>query len=546
MKKTTFRYISPEKLSSVAIAGTFNSWNGDRDFLEEIEPGYWYISLEIPKGRHLYKFVLNDEAWILDPDNPSISEDGQNNSSITITEEGEALIRTLDISDENPGYMYRHFEAIHSPEWLQSSIIYQLHLRAFCRGGFQELSDKIAYLKSLGVNALWLMPFQPVGELRRIGRYGDPYAIKDYYAIDPEFGNEWDLKNLVDKLHENHIRVIMDIPVNRGSFDHILTKTNPEFFTRDKNGTIIYEVPNRDYFAGLNFANKNMRAYFIDALTYWVSKYNVDGFRLDDSDLAPHDFLADIKSSLKRVKDDIVLISQSYDEYHHIDSCDLTYEGGIRMAIKDMALGKISQKQFIQTYLSYKYSFPKNALRMRWLEEKEQPRAREYFGEKLVFPATAILLTLEGVPMLMMGEEFNEKTYKNWTSLFNEFYLDWNSFDEAMFEHTRFLCHFRTNNPAFWKGDIAFVETPGYPLLAFKRTFQNQSFLVAANLSDKPLTIPLPQLVPSSHKLKELPEKIASPYLQVSQSPGNDYSLAPFQTKICRLLPNDESFSYRH
>lgn len=472
-------------VNSVAVAGTFNHWNGNRNYMNQMEDGTgWETEFAISKGRHLYKLVVNGEEWIVDPSNPSISEDAQNNSAITVTEQGDVLIRTSEISKDNPGYMYGNFTALPSPDWLKQSVIYELHLRAFTDNGFRGLAEKLDYFKEMGINTLWLMPFNEVGHVRRIGKYGDPYAVKDFYSIDPQFGTKDDLLLFMRKAHENGIRVILDWVLNRTSVDHILIESHPEYFTHNEQGQIYYEVPNREYFAGLEFSNRDMRKYVIEAMKYWITEFDFDGIRLDDSDITPYDFLTEIKQALQEVKADLILISQSYDEYHHLESCDLTYNGNPRVLVGQMIDGTITQTDFITIYNSYKYSFPKDALRMNWLEDKEQSRICEYVGVEYAGPAASILLTLEGVPLIMMGQEFNENTMATWASLFDEYRLNWDSFDRGIFEHYKFLIQLRTNEPALWKGELEFIHNSENRVLSYIRQHESVKFLVVVNLSE--------------------------------------------------------------
>ncbi|MFC5529526.1 alpha-amylase family glycosyl hydrolase [Cohnella yongneupensis] len=489
-KGVRFVYYTDNPVNSVALAGTFNNWNGDRNYMNRMEDAIgWEIELPILKGKHLYKFVVNGEEWIVDPLNPSISEDAQNNSAITVTEDGDVLIRTNEISKNHPGYMYENFTALSSPEWIKKSVIYELHLRAYTETGFRGLSDKINYFKELGINTLWLMPFNEVGHERRIGKYGDPYAVKDFYSIDPEFGTKDDLLLFMRKAHENGIRVILDWVLNRTSSDHILTGSHPEYFTHNEQGQIYYDVPYRDYFAGLEFSSRDMRKYVIEAMKYWITEFDFDGIRLDDSDITPYDFLTEIKQALQEVKPDLILISQSYDEYHHIESCDLTYSGNPRILIRQMIDRTITQADFITIYNSYKYSFPKHALRMNWLEDKEQSRICEYLGVEHAGPAASILLTLEGVPLIMMGQEFNENTMETWTSLFDEYKLGWDSFDTRMFDHYKFLIHLRTNELAFWAGELEFIRNSKNMVLSYIRQHEDVKFLIIVNLSEDPALV---------------------------------------------------------
>ncbi|WP_419874227.1 alpha-amylase family glycosyl hydrolase [Candidatus Pristimantibacillus sp. PTI5] len=490
-----FFYQADHQAKVISVAGTFNSWDHTKHKMDQKGSNRWELELSLPKGRHLYKIVVDDKEWITDPLNPNISEDGQNNSAITVTENGDVLIRTTDITEHSPGYMYENFQAIESPEWLKKAVIYELHLRAFNDNGFNGLADKMDYLKELGVNTLWIMPFHEVGEEKRIGEYGDPYAVKDYYSIDGSYGKAEELKALIAKAHANGMKVIMDWVMNRGSVDHILTKYHPEYFTRNESNEVYYEVPNRDYFAGLNFNSREMRAYVMKAMAYWIAEFDFDGFRLDDSDITPFDFLSEIRQELHKVKDDIVLISQSYDEYHHLESCNLTYDGSLRLAIKDLADRKITRIDFIRMYNSYKYSFPKGALRMRWLEEKECTRIWAFLGEEVAMPAASILMTVEGVPFIMMGQEFNERTLNTWTSLFEDYQLDWTHFDEKMFRHYKSLIHLRTNHAAFWNGELQFIPHSEEMVLSYIRRNEKEELLIVVNLSGNPLTVSLEESI---------------------------------------------------
>ncbi|AFC29750.1 glycosidase [Paenibacillus mucilaginosus 3016] len=481
-----FVYEAEEDVRCVAVAGTFNSWDAARHRMARRENHTWELELKLPEGRHLYKIVVNDSEWILDPLNPNVSEDGQHNSSITVTEQGDVLIRTSDITEQAPGILYERFHSLDSPEWIRRAVIYQLHISAFTEGGFIGLADKLDYLQQLGVNTLWIMPFQEVGVEKRIGSFGDPYAVRDYYSIDSRFGTSDELQAFIAKAHEYGMRVILDWVMNRGSVDHILTRSHPDYFMRNENNEVYYEVPNRDYFAGLNFENEEMRAYIIEAMTYWVTRFDFDGFRLDDSDITPMNFLAQIRQALLKVKADIALISQSYDEYHHLECCDLTYDGSLRLTIKDLAERKITRDEFVRIYHSYKYSFPKGALRMRWLEEKERSRIWAYAGEPLTKPAASILLTVEGVPSIMMGQEFNERTLDTWTSLFHEYQLDWNRFDEELYAHYKALIHLRTSHAALWEGELEFVGHSEDSVLTYIRRRGNEEFLIVVNVSEKP------------------------------------------------------------
>ncbi len=476
-------------IDSVAVAGTFNSWVGDSAPLTRVGATTWQGTVMANPGRHHYKYVVNGVQWIVDPANPWISEDAQNNSCFTINEFGDVFVRTGALSQQTPGDLYRRRTAVASPQWLSDAVIYQLSVRAF-GATFEGARARLDHLQALGVSVIWLMPVQPVGIEGRIGADGDPYAVRDFMAIDPALGSADELRALIADMHARGMRVVFDWTLNRASCDNVLTQTHPEWFTRDAAGRIYYAVPNRAYFAGFDFTNVDLRAWLLNAMRDWVTGFDLDGLRFDDADITPLDFLGEIRAVLVAVRSDIGLISQSTDELHHLDACDLTYDGGARETMLRVAKGEAGADALRWQWEESTYTFPRGALRMRWLEEKEQGRAFRYFGPELHLAAAAVVLTLDGVPHLMMGQEFNEPRWQDWRSLFDGFALDWDSFDEPTFKHYQALIALRREHAALRQGAVHFVRSGSPSLLVYWRSTAQERMLVAVNLADSECALP--------------------------------------------------------
>jgi glycosidase len=484
-----FTFEGPPGTQSVAVAGTFNSWVGDCAPMTRVGACTWQTTVKAAPGRHHYKFVVNGTDWILDPANPWVSEDAQNSSCFTLNEFGDVFVRTGEASQQTPGDLYRRRTAVASPRWLADGVIYQLSVRAF-GGTFDGVRARLGHLQELGVSIVWMMPVHPIGVQGRIGADGDPYAVRDFGAIDPALGDAAGLRALVADMHARGMRVIYDWTLNRASVDNVLTLTHPEWFTHDASGKLCYLVPNRAYFAGFDFSSKPLRAWLIKAMQDWLVAYDMDGLRFDDADITPLDFLDEIRAALMVARPDIALIAQSTDELHHLDACDLTYDGGARETMLRIARGEASADAVRWQWEESTYTFPRGALRMRWLEEKEQGRAFRYFGPELHLAAAAVVFTLDGVPHLMMGQEFNEPRWQNWTSLFDGFALDWNSFDRPTFDHYRNLIALRGALAALRQGAVHFVRSGEPGLLMYWRSTPQQRILVAVNLTDAPCALP--------------------------------------------------------
>jgi glycosidase len=91
----------------------------------------------------------------------------------------------------------------------------------------------------------------------------------------------------------------------------------------------------------------------------------------------------------------------------------------------------------------------------------------------------------------MMGQEFNESTLETWASLFDEYKLNWDKFDTDMFEHYKFLIQLRTNNPAFWMGELTFIRNSEELVLSYSRHYEDSKYLIIVNLSKDALFVQL-------------------------------------------------------
>src|SRR5438874_2117192 len=113
--------------------------------------------------------------------------------------------------------------ACSSPAWLRDGVVYEIFPRNFsAEGNFNGITARLDDLKDLGVNILWLMPIHPIGEKMRKGPYGSPYAVRDYYAINPDYGTEQDLKRLVSEAHKRDLKVIIDLVANHTAWDSVM------------------------------------------------------------------------------------------------------------------------------------------------------------------------------------------------------------------------------------------------------------------------------------------------------------------------------------
>ena len=114
----------------------------------------------------------------------------------------------------------RHLSVMNDPLWYKDAVIYQLHVKSFFDanndgvGDFPGLLQKLDYIASLGVNAIWLLPFYPSP------RRDDGYDIADYRGVHPDYGTLSDFRRVVAGAHERDIRVITELVINHTSDQH--------------------------------------------------------------------------------------------------------------------------------------------------------------------------------------------------------------------------------------------------------------------------------------------------------------------------------------
>ena len=185
--------------------------------------------------------------------------------------------------------MFRKSLARPVRDWVRDGVVYEIYPRAFSpQGNFNGITARLDDLKDLGVTILWLMPIHPIGQEKKKGTIGSPYAVRDYYGINPDYGTKDDLKKLISEAHRRGMKVIIDIVANHTSWDSVLMK-HPEFYKRDAKGNITYPY---DWFdiAALDYRSPELRRYMTDMLKYWVREFDLDGFRCDVAGEVPTDF----------------------------------------------------------------------------------------------------------------------------------------------------------------------------------------------------------------------------------------------------------------
>ncbi|MCI9407429.1 MAG: alpha-glycosidase [Clostridia bacterium] len=225
--------------------------------------------------------------------------------------------------------------------------------KSFAGGDIKGITEKLGYIKGLGLNVLYLTPvFSSVSNHK--------YDINDYYSVDKAFGDKADLKELVRSAHEKGMKVVLDAVFNHCSenlkeFQDVLKNGRKskfyDWFAIKGDSPLEYECfAACRYMPKFNTANPEVREYLLGIATYWIKELDIDGWRLDVSDEVSHEFWRDMRRAVKKLKPDCVLIGENWHDansYLQGDQFDSIMNYAFTKACLDYyAFGKFDAKNF--------------------------------------------------------------------------------------------------------------------------------------------------------------------------------------------------------
>lgn len=389
-----------------------------------------------------------------------------------------------------------------SPDWLRSATIYEIFPRHFSpAGNLAGVTAKLDELKDLGVTVLWTMPIHPIGEKFRKGDFGSPYSIKDYYAIDPNYGTLDDFKKLVDGAHQRGMKVIMDIVANHTAWDSVMM-TNKDFYKQDAPGHVIPPVPEWTDVAGLSYKGEALRKYMTAMLKYWLNEADVDGFRCDVAYMVPTDFWEQARAELAKIKPDIIMLAEASKPELLTNAFDLDYSWPLLASLNDVLLRNAPATKLRQTWEENLKQFPKGSLHLRISDNHDEARAIARFGIQGALAASALMFTLDGVPLLYNGMEVGDATESGDPALFDKLTICWHPKERpALRSIYQNLIKLRRDHPAFRTEQVKWLaNSDAAKIISFTRSDEHEEFLVLINLSNRPVSGSLEKFNAASFK----------------------------------------------
>ena len=464
---------------------------------------YYETTIILPKKRVRYKFFLKDFG-------------------------GESIWYGEDGFDEN-SKTYNYFQmpylceqdVFEIPEWCKDSIVYQIYPQSFCNGDIsndpegvadwdtmpevdtfyggdlQGVIEKIPYLVDLGINTIYFTPIFKAASPHK-------YDTIDYLDIDPSFGDFELFKTMVDKLHQNGIKIILDA---------VFTFCGYEFYAFQdvvKNGKEskyldwfnVYSLPitkkptNYETFVDgiwmlpkIYKKNKEARDYLLKVSKFWIEKGNIDGWRLDTANEVEHDFWKDFRKVVKGVNKNTIIIGEVWhnsspwlrgDEFDSV----MNYKFQLPI-IKFIAEESISVEKFdnLLTKARMNYQDQANYAGFNLLDSHDTERFLSVCKEdKNKLKLAAIFqLTYLGQPMIYYGDEVG-MTGKKDPDCRRPMIWDKSLQDMQIFELYKKLIFIRKNNKALTHGNFRtwFIGN-GSNIYGFKRSYEDKTIAIILN-----------------------------------------------------------------
>jgi len=305
---------------------------------------------------------------------------------------------------------------------LRKAIIYSVFVRNHTQEGtFRALERDLPRLRELGADILWLMPIHPIGEEHRKGTLGSPYAIRDYRAVNPEYGTLEDFRHLVDAIHAQGMKCIIDVVYNHTSPDSVLARDHPSFFFRDAAGKPTHKVADWWDIADLDYTAAPLWDYQIDTLKMWAEI--VDGFRCDVASSVPISFWERARQQVEAVHPGCIWLAESvHPDYvremwekgaYAATDCDLyrafdiTYDYDIWPCFEGVFSGERTLGEYLRLMNLQETVYPGNHIKLRFLENHDQVRFASRVRDNGAFGNwLAFLYFAKGTVLLYSGMEY--------------------------------------------------------------------------------------------------------------------------------------------
>jgi cyclomaltodextrinase / maltogenic alpha-amylase / neopullulanase len=311
--------------------------------------------------------------------------------------------------------------------------------------------------------------------------------VRDFYAINPDYGTTNDFKRLITEAHQRDMKVIMEIVAGQTAWDSVLM-AHPDYYLKDTSGAIIPPVSDWTDVAGLNYANPDVRRYMIDMMKHWMKDYGVDGFRCDVSPTVPLEFWEAARTELEQINPQVIILADAGNKPALLAKAfDVDSSWGMIGTLNKVMSSLVPANYLKEQWQSMNQQFPGGALHLRFTDNHEQTRAVARFGLDGALAAQVLMLTLDGVPLFYNGMEAGDATESADPALFEKMPVFWQSGGRPPLRDIyRDVIKLRKQYPALSTGEVVWIENtaPG-EVVGFVRRDAKDECLVLINFSSR-------------------------------------------------------------
>lgn len=402
------------------------------------------------------------------------------------------------------------------PSWARDAVVYQIFpdrfhtgsptlpenwygpvtSESFLGGTLKGITSQLDYLEKLGINCIYMTPIF-------LSPTNHKYDTVDYLRIDPAFGTEDDLIELVTRSHAKNIRVILDAVFNHSSTEFLPFKDLVEkgehsqyrnWFDIKKFPVEIKEFPDYATYGHhgnmpkLMTHNRETREYLISSAEYWTKTSGIDGWRIDVADEIEHDFWREFRTRIKAINPELLIVGEIWhDAAPWLDGSeyDTVMNYPFMASLHDLLINKSGSTRFFNRMNSIRINYRRAPWEILWnlIDSHDTPRflTRASGSIKLQKLAALIQFTLRGAPYIYYGDELGMEGDCDPDCRRG---MPWGEGDADVFEYYQKLIRVRKEYSVLRYGEMTNIS-PDEPTLVYKIEFENTQALVLVNLGER-------------------------------------------------------------
>ena len=409
------------------------------------------------------------------------------------------------------------------PDWVHDAVVYNIFPDSFATshknitlepaqldyngqtvkgklgGTLRGVAENVDYLKELGINCVYVNPIFAAGEYHK-------YDLLDYFHVDPVFGGDEAFRDMVDTLHANGIRIIIDGVFNHCgwyffAFDDVVRNQEKskycdwfyhlEFPVERPETPEIY--PTYACFAyermmpKLDTANPEVRDYFCKVGRFWVEEFGIDGWRLDVASEVDDGFWRAFRKAVKEVNPDALLIGEVWESANHWLQGDM-FDSAMNYDFRKhcnlfFAEQSIDAADFAGriTNMLMRYRVQTVPAQLNLLDSHDVSRFLSLCnGDTTKFKlAILFMMTFVGMPTVFYGDELGiqgilEEEYRH--------PMPWNGGDADLYAFFKKAIAMRHELTALRRGDFRMVSAEAESgLLVYTRKLEDEVITVCIN-----------------------------------------------------------------